>query len=256
MRVTCIQLEMKDQSKGNNRDDLLEMLEQAPESDLIILPEIWPIGFFRFDHYQNESETIDGPIVSLLREKAREKGCYLHMGSFVEKDENGFYNTSLMFDPKGEIIAKYKKIHLFGYQSEEQQLLTPGETIITAETEFGVVGLSTCYDLRFPELFRKMVDKGATIFLVTSAWPKVRLEAWKLFCQTRALENLSFLISCNCAGFNDGKQYAGNSMIVSPQGEILAKAGEKGSVLSSNIDPKESISFRKDFPALNDRVFH
>ena len=121
MRVTCIQLEMKDQSKGKNRDDLLEMLEQAPKSDLIILPEIWPIGFFRFDRYRNESETIDGPTVCLLREKAREKGCYLHMGSFVEKDENGCYNTSLMFNPKGEIIANYKKIHLFGYQSKEQQ---------------------------------------------------------------------------------------------------------------------------------------
>ena len=255
MRVTCIQLEMKDQSKGENRDDLFEMLEQAPKSDLIILPEIWPIGFFRFDRYRNESETIDGPTVCLLREKAREKGCYLHMGSFVEKDENGCYNTSLMFNPKGEIIANYKKIHLFGYQSKEQQLLTPGKTVVTTETDFGVIGLSTCYDLRFPELFRKMVDKGATIFLVTSAWPKVRLEAWKLFCQTRALENLSFLISCNCSGFNEEKQYAGHSMIVSPQGEILSGAGEGGMVLSSEIDPEESISFRKDFPALNDRVF-
>jgi len=255
MRVTCIQMEMKDQSTRDNRDDLSEMLEKAPESDLIILPEIWPTGFFRFDRYQKESETIDGPTVSLLREKARERSCYLHMGSFIEKDEDGWYNTSLMFNPKGEIIANYKKIHLFGYQSEEQQLLTAGKTVVTAETEFGIVGLSTCYDLRFPELFRKMVDKGATIFLVTSAWPKVRLEAWKLFCQTRALENLSFLISCNCAGSNEGKQYAGYSMIVSPQGEILSSAGEGGVVLSSEIDPEESISFRKDFPALNDRVF-
>jgi len=138
MRVTCIQLEMKDQSIGKNRDDLLRMLEQVTESDLIVLPEIWPTGFFRFDRYRNESETIDSPTVSLLREKAREKKCYLHMGSFVEKDQNSWYNTSLMFNPESEIIAKYHKIHLFGYESEEQLLLTPGKTVVTVETEFGV----------------------------------------------------------------------------------------------------------------------
>ncbi len=77
MRATCIQLEMKDQSKDNNRDDLVEMLEQAPKSDLIILPEIWPIGFFRFNRYHDESETIDGPTVSLLREKAKKKACFI-----------------------------------------------------------------------------------------------------------------------------------------------------------------------------------
>ncbi len=254
MRVSCVQLEMKDQSPDRNIKELSEILKQIPKSDLIILPEVWPTGFFCFDRYQAESESIDGPTVSFLRDKTREMGCYFHMGSFIESDTDGWYNTSLLFDREGEIIAKYRKIHLFGYQSQEQQLLTPGNTVVTADTEFGTLGLSTCYDLRFPELFRKMVDKGATIFLVTSAWPMVRLAAWKLFCQTRALENLSFLISCNCSGFNAQNQYAGHSMIVNPQGEILSMANEKGMVLSSEIDPEESNIFRKDFPALNDRV--
>jgi predicted amidohydrolase len=176
------------------------------------------------------------------------------MGSFVEKDASGFYNTSLMFDPEGKTIARYRKMHLFGYQSDEQQLLTPGKSVVTTKTDFGTVGLSTCYDLRFPELFRKMVDSGASIFLITSAWPKVRLEAWKVFCRARALENLSFLIACNCSGFNEGNQYAGHSMIVSPQGEVLASAGEEGVILSQEIDTKESEIFRSSFPALSDRV--
>ena len=80
-------------------------------------------------------------------------------------------------DPEGKILARYRKIHLFGYQSEEKKLLTAGKEVVVAPTPWGPAGISTCYDLRFPEFFRKMVDKGATIFLVASAWPLVRLEA-------------------------------------------------------------------------------
>jgi predicted amidohydrolase len=254
MRVTCVQLKMKDQSREKTINDLFQKLEEVPESDLIMLPELWSTGFFRFSQYHAEGEEIGGSLASRLRQVAVERGCYFHMGSFVEQDSVGFYNTSLLFSPEGKTIASYRKMHLFGYQSEEQQLLTPGKTVVTAKTDFGTVGLSTCYDLRFPELFRKMVDAGASVFLVTSAWPKARLEAWKIFCRARALENLSFLIACNCCGQNEGNQYAGHSMIISPQGEVLAAAGEEELILSLEIDTEESNIFRSSFPALNDRV--
>lgn len=254
MRVTCIQLEMEDQDREDTITDLLEQLAKAPESDLIVLPELWSTGFFRFSRYQTEAEGLDGLLVSQMREKAVERGCYLHMGSFVEKDGARFHNTSLLINPGGEIIAQYRKIHLFGYQSEEQKILTAGKAVVTAETDFGITGLSTCYDLRFPELFRAMVDSGTSIFLVTSAWPMARLDAWKLFCRSRAHENLSFLIACNCAGANEGTSYAGHSMIVSPQGDVLASAGEDGTIVSVEIDTQESSRFRSNFPALEDRV--
>ena len=163
-------------------------------------------------------------------------------------------NTSIFIDSQGEIAACYRKIHLFGYQSDETQILTPGQDIVVTDTPWGACGFSTCYDLRFPELFRRMVDQGAKFFLIASAWPHVRLEAWKLFNRARAHENLAFLISCNAAGSNDGKQYAGNSMIVDPLGQIAAQGGEQEELVSTEIDPGLVDTVRQDFSALDDRV--
>ena len=175
------------------------------------------------------------------------------MGSMVEKDDGHFYNTSILLNPAGEIAARYRKIHLFGYLSQESTILEPGEDIVVADTPWGKSGLSTCYDLRFPELYRRMVEKGATFFLVASAWPRVRLEAWRLFNRCRAHENLAFLISCNCAGANQGNTYAGHSMIVDPLGQIISEGAEEEAWISAEIDPRRVDAVRKEFPALEDR---
>ena len=181
-------------------------------------------------------------------------GCHILMGSLVEKDGPDLYNTSILIDPKGEVIARYRKIHLFGYQSKEKELLTPGKEVVVTETPWGKVGLATCYDLRFPELFRKMVEQGAKFFLITSAWPKARLDAWVLFNRARAHENLAFLISCNCAGSDSGSQYAGHSMVVSPLGEVMAEGSDRQELVFAETDPALVDSVRGDFSALSDRV--
>jgi predicted amidohydrolase len=188
MRVTSIQLAMSDQPKEKNVAHALMLVEQAPPSDLILLPEIWPCGFFSFDRYHGDSESIDGPIVTEFKAAARNRKCHIFMGSMVENDSGHLYNTSILINPAGKIAARYRKIHLFGYQSEESAILEPGEDVVVADTPWGKSGISTCYDLRFPELYRCMVDKGAAFFLVASAWPHVRLEAWRLFNRCRAHE--------------------------------------------------------------------
>jgi len=254
MRVTSIQLAITDQPKEKNVKYALRQIDRAPSSDLILLPEIWPCGFFSFDRYERDSENIDGPIVSAFKDKARERNCHIFMGSMVEKDGGQFFNTSIFLNPEGDIAAKYRKMHLFGYQSQEASILTPGEDVVVADTPWGVTGFSTCYDLRFPELFRRMVDRGVKFFLVASAWPQVRLEAWKLFNRSRAHENLAFLISCNCAGANKGNQYAGHSMIVDPLGRVVAEGGDKEEWVSARIDPGLVDTVRQEFPALEDRV--
>jgi predicted amidohydrolase len=176
------------------------------------------------------------------------------MGSMIESDGGHLYNTSIFLNPKGDIAAHYRKIHLFGYQSKEAEILTPGEDVVVADSPWGSIGLSTCYDLRFPELFRRMVDRGAMLFLVASAWPHIRLEAWRLFNQCRAHENLAFLISCNCAGVNQNKKYAGHSMVVDPLGQVVAEGGEDEQFVTAEINPGLVDTVRKDFPALSDRV--
>ncbi len=255
MRVTSIQMAMTDRPKEENVEHALGMIDQAPPSDLILLPEIWPCGFFSFDRYKSDSESIDGPTVRAFKDKARDKNCHIFMGSMVENHSGQLFNTSVFLNPVGDIAARYRKIHLFGYQSDEPVILTPGREVVVADTPWGASGFSTCYDLRFPELFRRMVDQGAKFFLVASAWPQTRLKAWKLFNRCRALENLAFLISCNCAGANQGKTYAGHSMIVDPLGQVVAEGGDEEEWISARIDPEYVDTVRQDFPALDDRVF-
>jgi predicted amidohydrolase len=253
MQVSILQLGMTDRSKAANLRQALEMVDRSPASDLLMLPEIWPIGFFSFDRYRAESETISGPVVSAFQDKAHERRCHILMGSFVEKENDSYYNTTLLLDPMGQIIARYRKIHLFGYQSEEKRILKPGAEIVVADTPWGLAGFSTCYDLRFPELFRAMVDRGAKIFMIPSAWPLARLNAWLLFNRARAHENLSYLFSCNCAGRNGSARFAGHSMVIDPMGKVIAEGGEDEEIVTAEIDPDEVDSVRGEFPALSDR---
>lgn len=255
MRVTSIQLEIKDRPKEENIAYALKMIDQATGSDLILLPEIWPCGYFSFDRYRSESEPVDGPTVEAFKQKAVEHNCHILMGSLVEREGEDLYNTCLLLDPQGRIMARYRKVHLFGYHSDERRLLTAGKEVVVVETPWGMAGISTCYDLRFPEFYRKMLDLGAKIFLIPSAWPQVRLEAWVLFNRARAHENFAYLFSCNCAGTNAGTNYAGHSMIIDPLGKVIAEGGEEECFVSAEVDPGLVDTVRKDFSALNDRVF-
>jgi predicted amidohydrolase len=254
MKVASIQLEMSDRTKAETIEAVLGRIDQVPAVDLILLPEIWTCGFFAFDRYAADSEPLDGPTVRAFRQKARERRCHIVMGSLVEREGDGLFNTTVFIGPDGEVIARYRKIHLFGYQSDETKLLTPGAEVVVTDTPWGRAGFSTCYDLRFPELFRRMVDRGAEIFFIPSAWPLARIEAWRLFNRARAHENLAFLVSCNCAGEDAGKRYGGHSMIVDPWGKVLAEGGEDAEVVTAEIDVRDAGRARAEFPALADRV--
>jgi predicted amidohydrolase len=255
IQVLSIQLGIKERSKEETLAYVLELLNQARGGDLILLPEIWLTGYFAFSRYREQAESVGGPSIQALRKKAMQVKIFLFTGSFVEADGPHLFNTSLLIDPKGEILARYRKIHLFGYQSDESRLLQRGSNLAIAQLPWGKTGLTTCYDLRFPELYRKLIEEGVQCFLVTSAWPKARLEAWTLFNRARAHENLSHLFSCNCAGQSEGRIFGGHSMFVDPLGQIAAEAGEKEELLSAEIDTDMAAQIRNDFPALNDRVF-
>ncbi len=255
MKIGSIQLEIKDhESKQERILRVKNMLADMKGYDLIILPEIWATGYFAFDRYVEEAEEIDGPFVQEFSQMAKSLHVHLFAGSFVEKAGEDYFNTSILINPKGDVIGSYRKIHLFRYGSQEGKLLTRGSEITVIETPFGKVGLSTCYDLRFPELYRKQVDLGAEILLVTSAWPHQRLEHWKLFNVARALENQCFLISSNCVGKNQGVLLGGHSQVVDPWGVVIAQAGEKETIVTTEIDLEEISVIREDFPQLKHRV--
>src|SRR5437016_4927697 len=130
MRVTSIQLGIMDRPKAQTVEHVLHLLGQARGSDLILLPEIWPTGYFSFARYAEDAESLSGPVVKAIRKKAKELKAHVFMGSFVERRGQRLHNTSALIDPAGDIIARYRKIHLFGYQSDERRLLTRGNEIV------------------------------------------------------------------------------------------------------------------------------
>ncbi len=255
MKIASVQLEIKDNETKNERINRVEnMLDSLKGQNLIVLPETWATGYFSFDRYIEESEEINGPFVQRFSSKAKEIGSYLFAGSFIEKNNGNYYNTSLLFDPEGKLLGAYRKIHLFRYGSKEGELLTRGNEIKVVDTEFGKMGLSTCYDLRFPELYRAETDLGAEIFLVASAWPHRRLEHWKLFNAARALENQCFLISSNCVGNTRGVLLGGHSQVVDPWGIVVASGGDEETIVKTEIDPSQIHHIRDVFPNLKHRV--
>lgn len=258
MKFASIQLAARDGETKLDRmeraSSYLEKLLAEPERPVqVMFPEIWGTGFFGFDNYYAESECDKGETYEMMSAWARRLGCYVHTGSFVEKSGETYYNTSLLLDPNGNVVQKYRKVHLFGYQSREAELLAGGNMVCTAKTDYGMVGLATCYDLRFPELFRAMCNMGAQYFLVNSAWPMGRLNHWRLFNQARAVEDQCYLVSCNGTGVQNGCKLAGHSMIVDPWGEVIAEGGDEEAMIIGDVDPARIRDNREHFSALRDK---
>lgn len=256
-RVASIQLLFSDdESKEDRIKHAEQMIDRASGADLIVLPELWNVGWYSFDIWGDSSETLQDETVSRMAEKARAVNAYILAGSIVEKADDFLYNTAVLLDPKGQIIATYRKIHLSNLRGvQEAALMKRGEDIVTIKTELGVLGLSTCYDLRFPELYRKMaIYHSAEVFLVIGAWPLVRVENWLDLCHARATENQCYLISCQNTGFNHSHQYMGRSAIVDPHGISIAAGGISECIVKGEIDITELHKFRKEIPTLQNRV--
>ena len=169
-------------------------------------------------------------------------------------------NTSLIFGRDGELVTAYRKIHRFGFAEGEPALLEAGDEVLVADLRFAEdpsmqvsTGISTCYDLRFPELYRRQLDAGATLFVVPAAWPLSRVAHWSLLGRARAVENQCFVLACNTAGTHAGVIMGGHSVVVGPTGEVLAEAGEDQQILTVEIDLDDVERTRSAFPVLADR---
>jgi len=253
MKTASIQIAAVDGDKAATIEKALAGIHRAKGADLIILPEIWNIGFMSFDRYRPDAEGKGGETLTALRAAAREVGAYLHSGSFVERVGDNFYNSSYLIAPDGDLLANYRKIHLYGYKSKETQLLASGDQVVVVDTPLGRLGMATCYDLRFPELFRRMLEKRVQVILVCSAWPYPRLEHWIMLNRVRALENQCFLVSANSCGLNLGAMFVGHSMMVDPWGVILASAGDDEVVVRSELDLDLIDDAVRRFPVVADR---
>lgn len=255
LKVAMLQLAFSDQDTKMTRLTRVEnILDEVKDADLVLLPEVWNIGYFAFDKYRDESESLAGETISRLSAKARQHQMYIFAGSFIERDEDSLYNGTVLLNPQGNICGRYRKIHLFGIGSEERKILSAGDKITVADTEFGKIGLSICYDLRFPELHRELAAQGAEIILSCAAWPYPRVENWLILNRARAIENQCYYLTCGCAGTSQGKGFIGRSMAVDPWGNVVASAGERETVLRFEIDPQIVTTARQELSFLRDRV--
>ncbi|MGW6744093.1 carbon-nitrogen family hydrolase [Streptomyces sp. NPDC055025] len=274
MRASLIQIAVDPYESVDSRRQRVAALvrQQRGTADLVVLPELWPVGAFAYESFEREAEPVDGPTFQAMSKAASDAGVWLHAGSFVERDAGGaLYNTSLVLSPAGEPVRTYRKIHRFGFDKGEATLMSAGGELVTVPltlpaggqdgrdggggqgAEETTLGLATCYDLRFPELFRGLVDAGARLLVIPAGWPARRREHWTLLARARAVENQSYVLACATAGTHAGVEQSGHSIVVDPWGEVLAEAGADEEILTADLDLTRVATTREQFPALKDR---
>ncbi|WP_406813494.1 carbon-nitrogen family hydrolase [Mycobacterium sp. M23085] len=256
MRIALVQVASPDDEPlAHRRERVRELVAGiASDVDLVVLPELWGVGYNHFDAYAASSESMHGPTVQTFATIAAERRCYIHVGSIVRRAHEELSNTAILLDQTGQVAHHYNKVHVFGYQSREAELLTAGRHLGATATAFGHIAATTCYDLRFPGLWTELVAAGAQLVVVPAAWPAARLDHWTLLTEARALDNQVYVIACNATGTHGGVTLAGRSRIVDPWGGVVAEAGDTEAVLIADIDPGLVGRTRTAFPVLADRL--
>lgn len=267
LKVGCLQY-----CAGLKTDLNLRQIESLLESacsegaGIVCLPEYatcYGVSRGQLEVGAEEEERHEGLLA--LRAMARHRGIWLLIGSIaIARDDGLINNRSYLIDDAGEIVTSYDKIHLFdvdldhGESYRESAVIKPGETAVVVETPFGRLGLSICYDLRFPQLYRTLAKSGAEIIVAPAAFTrKTGRDHWHTLVAARAIETGAYLVApCQCGDQNGKLARYGHSLIVGPWGEQLADGGEETGVITAEIDLDQVVAARKKIPALtHDRLF-
>ncbi len=265
MWAAAIQLNSTPDREANLARLRVRVTEAARrEAELVALPE-------HFACYGPEeavaaaAEPLDGPLVTGLRELARQLEIFLLLGSFPEQAEAGArpYNASVLLGPRGEILAHYRKLHLFDVElpgappHRESAYTQPGRAVVTASLPGTpvIAGLAVCYDLRFPELFRAMVSQGANlIFLPAAFTARTGPDHWQVLLRARAIENLAFVVApAQWGQHSPGRRTYGRSLVVDPWGLVLAQAQDGEGVIYARLDFERQQRLRRELPCLEHR---
>ena len=214
------------------------------KANIVILPEVFNTGFYK--HNYESVEPLEEEL-SLLLKISQQKDIMIIAG-VAERDGDDLYNSAVIIH-RGKIIGKSRKTHLFPL-TDEKKHFKAGDKLEVFETPFGKIGLLICYEVRFPELSRKLVKMGAEIIAIPAEFPKERIEHWRVLLQARAIENQVFVAGVNCV--EGDLDYGGHSMLVDPMGSILIEASEYQEVMMSDIRLSEVYEVRKKFPFLKD----
>jgi len=238
-----------------------ELLVEAPPSDLLAFPEVFVMRGGH-DDYVASARPVPGEMTEILAGVAVERHSWLLAGSLMEEDGSDVYNTSVLFDRSGSIVGSYRKMHLFeahldaGRTIREADTYSSGSVPVLADMEGWRCGMSICYDLRFPELYRRYSAEGAGMLFVPSDFTqRTGRDHWEALLRARAIENQCYVVAPAQCGANPatGIESYGHSMVVGPWGEVLCHAGDKEVVLSAEIDSLEIKEVRARIPVLDHR---
>lgn len=222
----------------------------ARDSDLVLLPELWASGY-DLENWERYATPLGAGNFKLLASLARKN--HIAIGSsLLEARKGRAYNTFVLYGKDGETLGVYRKIHRFRLLQEEKWL-GAGDELVLAPTPWGRIGLATCYDLRFPEMFRPYAEAGSRLTLVVAEWPQRRVAHWSKLLQARAIENQMFLAGVNKVGESQGVKLGGGSAIVDPWGEPLVEGGEAEALLTTEVDLGVADKARRHIPVFQDR---
>jgi len=252
-KVSLIQSNIEIGKIKENFKEMKKSLHKVVEynSDVVVLPETWLTGFSNeiFDNIDDYVQRENNEIIQYLKDFAFDKDLFMVSGSFLEisRDEK-IYNNLYFIDNKGNTKAKYSKTHLFS-PGGENKVVTPGNNISIADTKFGKFGFMICYDIRFPELARLYSLKDIDVLYVVANFNDPKKDQWLNQLQARAMENQYYVVACN----RSGKKYFGNSVIISPEGEIMLNAGRREGIYSGFINLTLIKEVKTKLPLKEDR---
>ncbi len=252
MRIALLQMQIVEKNRQHNIEHGLELLcSAAGKADVLVLPEVWTTGY-SLGNLRQDAENENSPLLEKIAKIARENKTAIIAGSIPFRRVDGkIYNTTFVYDGTGEKIAEYDKVHMFGLYDEGKYFKAGN---LRAEYELAGMksGSAICYDLRFPEFFRAMALGGAEIIYMPAEWPEVRGEAWRLLVQARAVENQLYVCAVNCVGTFYKDTFYGHSMLVAPDGSIVAEGSGDEEIIYAEAQPEMVAQVRAAMSVLTD----
>lgn len=249
MKIGLVQYNPKWESKEENKKKINKLIKRDFEkSTLLIFPEMTLTGFTMMSG--KFSEPIKGDSFKFFSDLALKHKIFVAAG-LIEKEKENFFNSLILLNPDGKLTAKYRKIHPFSYSTEDKHY-KKGKEIKVAEINRLKIGLSICYDLRFPELYRFYAKERVHLIIVIANWPDTRIEHWKTLLKARAIENQCYVAGINRVGDDLKLHYAGVSSVYDPMGIELASLKNEEKIIFSEIDKAKVEKIRKNLPFLKD----
>lgn len=254
MKISCIQMNVKLGQPLENHREAEQLIRKAAleKPDVILLPELWDVGFFPKENLKELADADCKRVISHIGALARELGINIVAGSVACLRGNQVYNTACVFDREGTLIAQYDKTHLFSPMGEDDYF-AKGHHICRFQMDGHDVGILICYDIRFPELTRAMTVPGLELLFMVSQWPDVRVPHLRVLTQARAIENQMYLACCNACGRAGETQYGGNSSVIDPWGNVLALGGENQEIVTADCDFSVTEKIRQSMHIFSDR---